>query len=149
MLPQPIIKPRPDLIHDDGPRYELVENYFIPGYECGVPKGFIFDGASIPAIAWHITYTPFHPLVIAPALYHDWPYVAHNISRDKADSIFLELLLENGVPKLTAKKMHFAVEKFGGMFWGNSEKQDKDVIRLFAMHAFDEDIDRFGFPALA
>lgn len=118
MIPQPKLRPRPG---EDS--YELIEEYV---YKCTidndlieitVPAGFIYDGASVPAIGWIATYTPFHPDVMLPALVHDYIYTEHPVDRFTADSIFWQMLIDNGVKRLTADVMHTAVRAGGSGSW--------------------------------
>ena len=67
-----------------------------------VPRGFVFDGASIPSFGWKATYTPFHPDVMAPALVHDYFYrdpESHIFSRKEVDDLFYDMLRKNTVSK--------------------------------------------------
>lgn len=118
MLPQPKLKPVP---WKD--RYGLIGEY---SFTCNVdgkdvttvvPKDFLYDGASIPAIGWVATFTPFHPRVMAPALVHDYRYAHRLGDRKGADSIFHHMLIENGVDKATAEIMFQAVRIGGGSHW--------------------------------
>jgi hypothetical protein len=58
-------------------RWEVVEDFYYTykGFELVIPKGFIFDGASIPRIFW----TFLHPtgLLLIPSMFHDFAY-AHD-----------------------------------------------------------------------
>jgi len=120
MIPQPKLTPRPK-----ENLYELIEEY---SYKCTVdgetllitiPAGFIYNGASIPAIGWLVTYTPFHPDVMVPALIHDYLYGDHSLGIDRytADSILYQMLVENGVKEITAEIMYQAVRAAGSAFW--------------------------------
>jgi len=118
MLPQPKLTPRPleNL-------YELLEDYTyictIDGkrIEIAVPARFLYNGASIPAVGWIITYTPFHPDVMAPALVHDYLYINHVVDREAADSILYQMLIDNGVTRTTAEIMFQAVRVGGSGYW--------------------------------
>jgi hypothetical protein len=120
MIPQPKLQPRPDKN-----LYELIEDYT---YACTVddvkisitvPVGFEYDGASIPAIGWVATYTPFHPDVMCAALVHDFLYDGNTLGVDRytADSILYQLLVENGVREQVAEIMYQAVRIGGGSHW--------------------------------
>ena len=80
-------------------------------------KYFRYDGASIPAPAWQLTFSPFHPDVMLPSLIHDWVFYNHQINRDALDEIFYRLLRDNGVNYLKANTMWAAVRATGGIFW--------------------------------
>ena len=92
--------------------YRLIESVIIEGVHC--PKGFEFDGASVPGFLWPIIGSPFDPRFMAPALVHDRLYSTGEISRKKADKIFKKLLLANGVPEETAESMYAGVRIGGG-----------------------------------
>ena len=68
-MKQPTVKPAPS-----ADRYEVTRDYDlnIDGEHIVVPKGLRYDGASIPEAAWQLTYTPFHPDVMAASVIHDW-----------------------------------------------------------------------------
>lgn len=120
MIPQPKLTPRPEKN-----LYELIEPYTYictvddNRLEITVPTGFLYNGASIPAIGWVATYTPFHPDVVAAALIHDWLYGPNELGIDRytADSIFYQLLIENGVREMTAEIMYNAVRIGGSGYW--------------------------------
>jgi len=106
-----------------------------------VPWAFTFDGASIPSIGWRLTYTPFHPKVMAPALTHDWPYLTHQVPREVADQMFYDRLILNGADPKKARWMHWAVEKFGGAHW---ERNQKDIKKLQKLYPLIKDSPRFN-----
>ena len=101
---QPILKPRPEY-----GLYELTEDFK------HIPKGFLFDGASIPKIFWAKIFSPFDPKVIASALEHDNDYSTHHRSRKHADKVFKKNLILNGVSKKKAQTMYLGV-RVGGYF---------------------------------
>jgi len=64
-----------------------------------IPRGYVFDGASIPRWAWSIVGYPFEPDLIQAACVHDW-YCEQSTSyfdRTIGDSVFLKLLSDAGV----------------------------------------------------
>lgn len=120
-----------------------------------IPSGFHYDGASIPAVAWPFTYTPFAPDVMRAALVHDWLYHAHEDTpaeselREAADEILFQLLLADTAGTGKAKLIWMAVRSFGGIAWRN-DKEDRDVVReVCALHKDEPDIAKFGFPSWA
>lgn len=117
-MEQPDLRPVPETDN-----FRLMRDYpysYNGGNVVIVPKGFIFNGASIPVIAQLITYTPFHPKIMAAALIHDYLYQSHEVSRVWADSIFYCLLIDNGVPKSKAEIMFQGV-RLGGAAHYNKE----------------------------
>ncbi len=94
--------------------YMLMEDYIL-GY-ITVPKGFIFDGASIPKMAQYIIGSNIDPRFLVAALVHDWLYNKEcklPLSRDEADALFMYILIEEGTDETLAYTMHWAVSTFG------------------------------------
>ena len=82
-----------------------------------IPKGFVFDGASIPRFFWRIIDTPFSPFVLRAALVHDYIYRSHHIDKESADELFYSMLLEDGNSQFKAVVMYQAVKWFGLRAW--------------------------------
>lgn len=83
-------------------------------YLIKVPKGFITDYASIPKLL-RIIILPYGKHSGASVI-HDWLYSSDcnlDISRKKADKIFLEILKEEKINFILRLLMYFAVRKFG------------------------------------
>lgn len=57
-----------------------------------VPKGFIFDWASIPRIFW-ILGTPMWIDTLVGALIHDWLYKTHKYTRQESDEKFNQIMI--------------------------------------------------------
>lgn len=72
-----------------------------------VPTGFITDFASTPRLLWRIM-PPFGRWNGA-AVIHDYLYSTGCLSRALSDSIFLEVMLDLGVPTLKALLMYVGV----------------------------------------
>ena len=142
-MKQPRLKPVPRK-----ELYLLLEDYFIISrqHEILVPALFRYDGASIPPFAWHATYTPFHPHVMAPALVHDWLYVNHQIRREEADLVFMDLLVRNGVNEKMAWVMYQAVDFGGGEHWNYSSDDKYELNRLFKMCKWRKNLHEYNFP---
>jgi len=111
-----------------------------------VPKYFIYNGASIPKIAQLFLYTPFHPDVMGPALYHDWLYLNHQVSRGMADQIFYDMLILNGANKTKARIMHQTLILFGGPSWYNSEEDKRKLMLLYSLIKTRDNFDKYHFP---
>jgi hypothetical protein len=101
--------------------YELLDDVgtTVAGQPIVVPRMFSYDGATIPSLAWKLIYTPFDPIVMAPALVHDWLYSNHQVSKEDADTALKNLLMQNGVPGDKASIIHKAVAWFGNEAWEN------------------------------
>jgi hypothetical protein len=98
-------------------KYQLFEDTWIiiHGELLEAKAGTIVDGASVPRAAWWFT-PPDGPHRLA-AFWHDVLYSTHQLPKEVADSIFLELMLESGVPRGRARTMYLAVKWFGGPAW--------------------------------
>lgn len=143
MQEQPILKPLPT-----EERYKLMEEFHVcvQGVNIYVPKYFVFDGASIPAAAWQMIFTPFHPQVMGPALVHDWLYHNHQTSREQADEIFNELLLANGVDSLKAFAIFQAVRVGGEEAWKIGAAELAQLMRLHKQCSASGDMSKYCFP---
>jgi hypothetical protein len=92
-----------------------------------IPKGFKWNGASIPFFLWPILGGPFSPKFMAPSLLHDYLYSSgesSGFSRRAADKLFRKHLLVNGVSKEDADTLYFGVRMAGKPFWGSWAGRD-------------------------
>lgn len=100
-------------------KYILQEpwEYQVDSLQLWVPKGFEYDGASIPKGAWYITYSPFNPIVMTAALEHDHLCVIKHpyISSVRAAEHFRDRLTK--ATKVKKALMYRAVRYFGPK-WG-------------------------------
>ena len=97
-------------------KFELFSDYVYKTkeYLIKVPKGFVTDYASIPKL-FRTVVLPYGEHSGASVI-HDWLYSSMcnlDISREKADKIFLEILKEEKVNFLLRIVMYIAVRKFG------------------------------------
>lgn len=109
--------------------YEVVEDY---SYQSGtakitVPKGFVYDRASIPRFFWVII--DKDSLSNVAPLFHDLLYrnggrleqrlVApyRTFSREETDKLFLELMEKCGVDTFRRKAAYQAVRRFAASSW--------------------------------
>ena len=127
MLTQPSLKP-----HPRENKYQLTRDYELVVREANIviPRTFVYDGASIPALAWQYTFSPFHPDVMLPSLVHDWMYYNHQEERETTDDIFFELLRDGGVSHFKATAMWGAVRVGGELFWENDEDDTEMLLKL-------------------
>lgn len=110
-------------------------------YKITVPKGFEYDGASVPRICWSLTGIRPDGLIRAAATIHDFLYehqgqlpaesflsttkfmgsemkpVNKTWSRKQSDQLFARLLREKGVSKIRRRLAYIAVRVFGGFAW--------------------------------
>lgn len=89
-----------------------------------VKSGFTTDGASIPKIFWSIIGNPLENDLLKPAIIHDGLYTLMKISRLECDKMLKDMLLFNGVSKIKAFFIYYAVRLFGGSHW-KSDTTDK------------------------
>lgn len=146
MLPQPNLGPVPRLN-----QYQLKRDYEITveGFDIVIPRGFEYDGASIPSAAWQVTYSPFHPDVMLPALVHDWLFYTHitgDDGQEAADDIFYKLLRQNEVSYLKANAMWAAVRTAGHLFWDNDEEDMEKMVALCKKVKDRPNFKRYKFP---
>lgn len=128
-MPIEIKQPHAIPLNDHG-EWILIEDYELDGFK--IPKGFIFDGASIPRIMWSImNFTPigYH---MPAALVHDYLYRNVGIAQryDKpyyytkpdADKEFHRILRELGIRSWQASLCYSAVKIFGFIAWQQNKK---------------------------
>lgn len=141
---QPVLRPAPGQ-----EKYVLSRDFaaWSLTFDIYVPAGFVYDGASIPAVAWQAIHSPFNPRVMCAAVVHDWLYYTHQISREAADQVFHDLLLRNRVGDAKAFLMFQAVRTAGGFYWENDPDDLRLLRRLFERHRTRPDWEKFGFPA--
>lgn len=111
----------------DGDSFILLESYSrrINNFSITVPKNFKTDLASIPAPA-RVFFKTFGKYTNA-AVVHDFLYSELNatgINRVLADKIFLHLMREDGVSKVSSSLMYRAVRSFGELSWKKKIKNE-------------------------
>jgi len=117
--------------------YRLEEDwYFTVGSICArVPKGYRFDGASVPQVCWSFGFRPDGPWRSA-ALAHDYLYdhggnvvglwyeegilreECVTLTRKQSDGVFLLLMKEGGVMLWKRQFMFRMVRMWGWIFFG-------------------------------
>ena len=99
-----------------------------------VPPCFVWDGASVPRVLWNII--PTWGSYSGAALIHDWLYrtrtrcagCTKTITKEEADRVFYELMLEDGVRKSRAWVMWQAVAFLGGKAWSRMKEDDDRLV---------------------
>lgn len=66
------------------------------------PKGFTTDGASIPRVLWPFIGSPFTGKYRKAAVFHDAAYRTLGVTKDEADRMFYEAMLESGCDEILA-----------------------------------------------
>lgn len=115
--------------------WEVVEDWYycLPsGLEILIPSGFVFDGASVPRIAWNIL-SPTGILFI-PGLVHDHGYrkgflygrhknkMFTDFKRKDWDNLFLEICNDVNGMYFLSKSSKFILSCFGFIAWNNNKK---------------------------
>ena len=123
-------------------RYRVMENYICWSEYLNksifIPRGFIFDGASIPK-AISFLYSPTGVLFYG-ALPHDYGYKYnglhlvedldshiinfHKFSKTKLDKIFKELCIQESGMKFSSIVATFALSCFGFLSWKSHRSKD-------------------------
>lgn len=115
--------PQPDIRPISKGQYKLYEDYYY-SYKLGdkttyggIPKGFIYDGASVPRILWSVLGMSPDGLGRPAFLIHDFMYDKQKKSRKFADDLFYEVLLYVGESRWRAWTAYKGVRLFGGRVW--------------------------------
>lgn len=119
---------------EDDVTFQILLKDFIwndPVYgEIKVPKGFIFDGASLPAWSWGAL--KLHPLskdVIRGGIIHDYLYRTHLLDREDADLMLKRILkYEGNLSNLKISLIYYAVKTAGNSSY-NSKKEESEYLR--------------------
>lgn len=114
-------------------KWEFVEDYYFHvdwlNITLKIPKGFIFDGASIPRPFWNLLVPD--GILFIPSFFHDFAYRYHYLlskkgakvyERDRKffDKLFLKLSYQvNGI-KTPDKIAWFVLRLFGGKAYKNN-----------------------------
>jgi hypothetical protein len=88
-----------------------------------VKEGFIYDSASIPRIFWSLIGSPFSGKYRMAALIHDALYATQLTTREEADDIFYNIMVNEGVSVWKAKLMYTAVLAFGSSVYNKSSEE--------------------------
>lgn len=111
----------------DVEKWEVLEDFTPPLFpDITIPKGYTFDGASIPRVL-----TPFINNadygVLDSAVVHDWLYGTKGrfnnieLTRKQVDNIFLRHLIHYKIPMFTAYVSYWAVRMAGKQYWGGKK----------------------------
>jgi len=108
---------RIDADAERGDVYTLVRP--VSRYGLDIPAGFQSDGASVPRFFWWCVFPPGDVHALGAAFLHDFIYRTHPVgwTREAADKLFLDTLIEDGVPKWRAYKAYWGVRLFGQAAW--------------------------------
>lgn len=84
-------------------------------YSFDIPKGYKWDGATVPKFFWRIVGSSTQPEFLIASCIHDVLCENHNYidnNRNLSSKIFKELLLIAGVSKIKAQIMYLSVDNF-------------------------------------
>ena len=103
--------------------HQLQKNimFIFNGYIIFIPAGFVFDGASIPKLAWSIVGAADGRYFLA-ALIHDWLYTTKQLSKEQADDLFKRIMMHLGISWFKRVTMWRAVDWFGGSAWRSDDR---------------------------
>lgn len=85
-----------------------------------IPKGFIFDGASLPRV-FYIIWTPMWTDTLIAALLHDYIYRIQTMSRQEADELFNEVMIVTDVNTFKRINYYLWVRIWGWVAWKNNK----------------------------
>jgi hypothetical protein len=114
-----------------------------------IPRGYVYDGASIPRIFWFLIGSPFEPVFAAAALVHDWFYLTHLVPRAVADECLYQLLRACGVGTVRAHIIWAAVRSCAGFAWTNNVKDTIELKRIIQELRGRPDRDKFHFAEIS
>jgi hypothetical protein len=92
----------------------LDDSVSVGGLIIPIPKGFKFDGASIPKAFWQLIGTPFDPDFIDAARTHDYCFLTRCVGFKMANIQFYEDLKHAGVSAWKRQAMYQAVNSMFG-----------------------------------
>lgn len=92
-------------------------------YTFTIPKGYCFDGATIPRFLWRVIGAKTDNTFLIAAMVHDILCENHTYvdnDRNLSSKVFRALLVAGGVGKIKAQIMYLAVDNFQRFCkWGN------------------------------
>ena len=97
--------------------------------EIVVPRGFVFDGASIPSRLWSVVELhPYSSKVVDAAVVHDYLYCSQKLDREQSDDVFRRILLyEDRLPRVTVQVLYRVIRIFGGSHFETGERRKKYI----------------------
>ena len=110
-------------VDDMGNVFTLKEPLFVEwhGRRLTVPAGFKSDGASVPRAFWRLVFPSSDNSAFRAAFVHDYIYRTHPLdwTKEDADDLFYDFLVEDGIPKWRAWMAYTAVDWFGRHAWND------------------------------
>lgn len=90
--------------------YVLTKAFRFGGYT--IPKGYKWDGASIPRIFWALVGSPFQPKFMRASLIHDFLFHRTDVNAKCTDITFFKVLKHDSVSELLARTMYCFVRGY-------------------------------------
>ena len=106
-------------------------------YTINIPKGFVFDGASVPFGLWNI-FPPLDSDYLIAALLHDFLYQSEYFDRKICDEVFYTALLTMKITHCKAYLMYLAVRLGGWQTWSTHNRSQVMRVRNLAGIYMDE-----------
>ncbi|MDD1522124.1 MULTISPECIES: DUF1353 domain-containing protein [Bradyrhizobium] len=98
-----------------------------------VPVGFVTDFSSVPRVFWSAVRPD--PILIFPAVLHDFLYWEQTTTRDKADEVFRVSMQEVDIAESTAKLIVTALRLYGQQVWERNARLrasgERRILRRF------------------
>lgn len=136
MFPRTLI----DIRRLDHGKYELLDDvkiYIAEDFPLIVPKGLVFDWASVPSFLWWFI-APDTRGIALPALLHDQLYTSELFDRAVCDALLLQGMKRMKFDFFRRTLAYVAVRMFGWIPWSRHKKGavfDERARILKAMHA--------------
>ena len=89
-------------------------------FKINIPEGFLYDLASVPWTFSRIL-PKAHPRMFKAALVHDYLYWTRTGTKEEADNIFYEIMIQEGMVGWKAKAAYKAVDLFGRSAWEDDD----------------------------
>jgi hypothetical protein len=119
-------KPIPTIVHPLHPEFRiLLRDWEIRGFT--IPRGYVWDGASIPGLIRPWMGDPFEGPNRDSGLLHDYLYEVAKVPRAQADELFYRELLADGDGSVEAKLKWSAVRMFAGGHYGSKAEWPKFI----------------------
>ena len=124
---------------------EFSEDWYltVDGVNVWIPKGYWYNGASIPRPFWFIMGSPFDPIYWAAAGAHDWRYLTHTCTRLEADETLFQLCRQAGVGLWKSRTIWSAVRAAGYPAWTNNRRDREELKAIKALISVRPDHDKF------
>ena len=112
-----------------------------------IPKGFTFDGASIPQLFWSVIGSPFDEDFREPACIHDWCYITKCLKYHDANMIFRRQLIKQKVSVWKYNAMWSAVALGGFIAYNSVDKKELRQIKELVRYRDDKDVIEYQIKA--